>query len=108
METTNGLITTPPATGRSSCHNAAQGSRSWLGGWRGLAIAGVVIAAGAGLALNQHWLAIANLVPLLFVLPCMAMMFMCMKGMNHGRQTDPTTTGAPTGGGTPTATDPRN
>ena len=40
------------------------------------------------LALSQHWLAIADLVPLLAVLPCAVMMFHCMKGMNHGQQTD--------------------
>lgn len=108
MEKTNGLITIPPATGGSSCRGAAHGSRTWLGGWRGWAIAGVVITAGISLALSQHWLAIANLVPLVFVLPCMAMMFICMKGMNHGQQTDSTTTRASAGEGTPTATDPRN
>jgi hypothetical protein len=40
--------------------------------------------AGA-LALGQHSLAAANLLPLLYVLPCAAMMFMCMKGMHHGQ-----------------------
>jgi hypothetical protein len=38
------------------------------------------------LALTQHWLAVAELGPLLFLLPCALMMFMCMKGMNHGQQ----------------------
>jgi hypothetical protein len=80
METTNALITTPRTAG------------SWLRGWRGLAIAGVVIAAGTALALSQHWLAAATLVPLLYVLPCAAMMFMCMRGMNHGRPASSATT----------------
>ena len=39
------------------------------------------------LALNQHWLTIADLPLLLFLLPCAVMMLMCMKGMNHGQQT---------------------
>ena len=50
---------------------------------------GVAAAAAAiALALSQHWLAIADLVPLLAVLPCAVMMFHCMKGMNRGQQTD--------------------
>jgi len=32
--------------------------------------------------------AVADLVPLLYVLPCAAMMFVCMKGMSHGQQAD--------------------
>jgi len=39
------------------------------------------------LALNQHWLTIADLPLLLFLLPCGLMMLHCMKGMNHGQQT---------------------
>jgi hypothetical protein len=38
--------------------------------------------------LSQHWLAIANLVPLLVVLPCAVMTFTCMKDMNRGQQAD--------------------
>ncbi|MBY0320272.1 MAG: DUF2933 domain-containing protein [Reyranella sp.] len=68
----------------------------------------MVIVAGTGLALSQHWLGIASLLPLLVVLPCMAMMFMCMKGMNHGQQTDSTTARSSASGGTPPVTDPRN
>jgi len=49
-----------------------------------------VAAAATALALGQQWLTVAGLVPLLFVLPCAAMMFMCMKGMNHGHQTGTT------------------
>ncbi|MGG2329395.1 DUF2933 domain-containing protein [Salmonella enterica] len=36
--------------------------------------------------MNQHWLFAAQIVPLLFLLPCTVMMFMCMKG--HGRQSN--------------------
>ena len=46
-----------------------------------------VAAAAIALALSQHWLAIADLVPLLAVLPCAVMMFHCVKGMNRGQQT---------------------
>ena len=106
MESTNGLITTSPATGATSRHGATQSD--WLGGRRRWAVAGLVFAAVTGLVLSQHWLSIADLVPLLFVLPCMAMMFMCIKGMNHGRHVDSTTEQGSSGDGTPTATDPRN
>jgi len=65
------------------------------------------VAAGAALlALWQHWLAIADLVPLLFVLPCAAMMFMCLKGMNHGQQADTVQPSAPKE--TTTVTEVRN
>jgi hypothetical protein len=45
-----------------------------------------VAAAAIALALSQHWLAIADLVPLVAVLPCAVMMFHCVKGMNRGQQ----------------------
>ena len=38
----------------------------------------------AGVVLNWHWLAAAGLLPILLFLPCMVMMFRCMK---HGTQT---------------------
>lgn len=100
MESTNGLITTSPATGATSRHGATQSD--WLGGRRGWAVAGLVLAV-TGLVLSQHWLDIADLVPLLFVLPCMAMMFMCMKGMNHGRHANSTTEKGSSDDETPTA-----
>jgi hypothetical protein len=57
------------------------------------------------LAVGQHWLAAADLVPLLFVLPCAAMMFMCMKG-SHSEQTKASPTSVPNG--TPNVTETRN
>jgi len=88
MGTTNRQLTTP-AAGGSSSHGAGQASPGWLSGRRDLVV-GVVAAAAAAIALvlSQHWLAIADLVPLLAVLPCAVMMFHCMKGMNRGQQTD--------------------
>ncbi len=73
----------------SSCHVGGQGSSGWLRRRRGLLIAAAVttVAAAGSLALGQHSLAVANLLPLLYVVPCAAMMFMCMKGMHHGQQT---------------------
>jgi hypothetical protein len=106
METTNHLITTPAVAGSSSCHSASQGSGTWLGRRRGLVFGGGAIVAGTALALSQHWLTVAELTPLLFLLPCAVMMLMCMKGMNHGQQTGGTQASA--GTDTPISTDTRN
>src|SRR5260370_27380446 len=87
METTNHLVTTPATTGSSSCHGDARDSGGWLSHWRGLVFGGGAIVAALALALNQHWLTVADLPLLLFLLPCAVMMLHCMKGMNHGQQT---------------------
>jgi hypothetical protein len=76
MAATNGQVIAP-----------ATGGSSWLVRRRGLVIAVAVVAAAA-VALGQSWVALADLVPLLYVLPCAAMMFVCMKGMSHGQQTE--------------------
>ena len=89
MGTTNGQVTAPAADS-SSCHGAGQGSPGWLSGRRNLAVGAAVAAAAVSLALGHQWLAVTDLVPLVVVLPCAVMMFMCMKGMNHGQQTDTT------------------
>jgi hypothetical protein len=85
METTNGQTITQSSG--PFYRVTGQGPSGWFG--RGLVIAAAVttVAAVGALALGQRWLAVANLLPLLYVLPCAAMMFMCMKGMSHGRQT---------------------
>jgi len=62
--------------------------------------------AGAALALSQHWLTVPELTPLLFLLPCAVMMFICMKGMNHSQQTGAVSASA--GAETPIATNTRN
>jgi hypothetical protein len=92
---------TVPATSNSSYHGTGQDTRSWLGGRRGLIIAGAVAAVAAAFALGQHWLAAADLVALLFIVPCVAMIFM-MHG-SHGQPTNAPP--ASTQGGTPSATD---
>jgi hypothetical protein len=93
METKDVQMTTPAVPG-------------WFDGRRGLVIALAVAAAAVAIAAGQHWLAVADLVPLLFVLPCAVMMFTCMKGMNRGEQIGATPATAPTD--TPTAIDTRN
>ncbi len=95
MGTTDGQAVT--RSGGSSCHIGGQGSSGRLGRSRGLVIAAAVttVAVAGALALGQHSLAAANLLPLLYVLPCAAMMFMCMKGMHHGQQKGAAQTEAP-------------
>lgn len=85
METKNLPIATSPATGGSSCHGGGQSPGNWFARRRGLILAGVA-AAGIAVGLSQHWLTVVELTPLLFLLPCLVMMFMCMKGMKHGQQ----------------------
>jgi Protein of unknown function (DUF2933) len=88
MGTANGQMPNPDA-GSSSCHGAGQGSPGWLSGRRALVVAMAAAAAAAiTMALSQHWLAIGDLLPFLAVLPCTVMMFLCVKGMNRGQQTD--------------------
>jgi hypothetical protein len=95
---TNSQMTTP-GVGNASRRGIGQGSRDWLGRRRGFVIAVAVAAAATALALGRHWLAV-------FTLPCAVMMFMCMKGMNHGRQTG--TPQASARNETPAAIDIRN
>jgi hypothetical protein len=71
----------------------------WLSRPCGFVIA-LAVASAALIALGQHWLAIADLVPLLLVLPCAAMIFKCKKGVSRGPQT-----GISTQSDTPTAID---
>lgn len=89
MGTTNTQATIPAAS-NSSCKGTGQGTRGWLCGRRGFIIAGGVATAATALALDRHWLAGADLVPLIFVLPCAAMMLMMLMGMkgNHGERTN--------------------
>jgi hypothetical protein len=86
METTNGQVTIPAGGVGSSCQGAGQSSPGWLNGWRGPVV--WVATAAVALALSQHWVAVADLLPLLVVLPCAVMMLSCMKGMNRGQQTN--------------------
>jgi hypothetical protein len=88
METTNVQLTAPAVHG-------------WLSGQRGIVIALAVAAAAVAIAAGRHWLAIADLVPLLFVLPCAVMMLKCITGTNRGPQTGTTQAAAPSD--TPTA-----
>lgn len=60
-------------------HRTDHGWRSLSGGWRGpLAVTALAMALAA-LAISQNWIAFAALLPLLYLLPCAAMMYVCMK-----------------------------
>jgi hypothetical protein len=65
---------------------ASGSQRSWLSDWRAIAVCILIIS--AFLALGGRFLTMQDFrkwLPLLFVLPCVIMMFMCMKGVG-GRQ----------------------
>ena len=94
MVTTNGHVSAPAADSPSG-YSVVQGSPGWLSGRRGLVVGAAIAAATAALALGQHWLVVADLVPLLFVLPCAMMMLHCMKGMK-GMKRETQTDGAQT------------
>jgi hypothetical protein len=50
-----------------------------FGSWRGLLTLSLLAVALAAVAVSQNWIAFATLLPLIYVLPCAAMMYMCMK-----------------------------
>jgi hypothetical protein len=87
METTNDGVTTPATAGSSSWQAGNRAPGGWLSHRRGLIFGGGAIVVAVALALGQHWLSIAALPLLLFLVPCAVMMFMCMKGMNHAEET---------------------
>ena len=95
MDTTNYTVPTASKTGGSSCHGGNNASGSWFSRRRGLVLGGGAIAAVLALAVSRHWLAAAELLPLLYLAPCALMMLMCMKGMNHGTQSGGSQTASP-------------
>jgi hypothetical protein len=72
--------------------------------WSIILVAVGAAAATTGLALSQHWLAVADLLPLLFVVPCALMMGMCMKGMGRDQPTGSAPKVGPPGQATNTLT----
>ena len=68
------------ATTSSSCHGPAHDSSTWIGGRRGVIIAGVATIAIGALAVSQNRITLSNLASLLIWFPCAAMMIKCMKG----------------------------
>src|SRR5258708_662029 len=84
----NNPVTAPSAT-NASCHGSSQGSGNWFRQRRGLVLGVGAVIVGVAVALDQHWVALAALAPVLFVLPCAVMLIVCMKGMGHGPTDDP-------------------
>jgi hypothetical protein len=76
-------------------------TQSWLANRRGWVVFGSAAVAGTGLALGEGWVTVAGLAPVLYTLPCAAMMMFCMKGMSRGAQMtqDQTTSPLPVAAG---------
>lgn len=65
------------------CSSVAGKGHKWFGGWGWMAVC-VLVVIGAMLAFSGEFggrLTVGAWLPLLFVLPCAIMMFMCMKNM---------------------------
>lgn len=88
MASTNDLATTPAITVSPSVPVGGWDFGAWRRRRPSVIFAVSAVVAVVVLALAQQWLAVAQLTPLLFLLPCALMMFMCMKG--HGRRPDST------------------
>ena len=73
----------------SMCHASGLPTQSWLAKRRGWVVLGSAAVVGTGLALGEGWVTVAGLAPLLYSLPCAAMMVSCMKGMSRGTQVTP-------------------
>jgi hypothetical protein len=87
---TKSLQTATSKVQASSCRPSCiscKGSSGGLFNTRNLIIGGIAIA-GLGLSLGLNWLTLASLAPLLFLAPCLAMMYMCMKGHTHDKNDD--------------------
>lgn len=85
-------------TNATSGSPVAGSERSWLSGWSGLAVCAVAFG-GAILVFDSAFggaQSFGKVLPLLFLLPCAIMMFMCMKNIG-GNQNDASSYNAKTG-----------
>lgn len=71
------------------CHGSGSSRQSWLAKRRGWVLLGSAAAAGTGLALGEEWMTFTGLAPLLYFLPCAAIIVFCMRGMTREAQTTP-------------------
>jgi hypothetical protein len=88
MGTTNDFATVSAGTRGVPGHGVRPGPSRWS--CRGLILACVIAAAATAIAFvyYRHWFAAVDLVSLLYVLPCVAIILICMKHMNHNKQVD--------------------
>jgi hypothetical protein len=86
MAMTNSRTTPPEPTRNLTCHGKSQGLSDRVSGRHILVVVGAAAAITGALALHQHWLVFADVVPFLYVLPCLAMMLMCNRRMNRGKE----------------------
>ena len=87
METINTQVGAEANSGLARRGNK-QSFRDSLDQRRGLVIMVVVVAAATAVALGVHWTTVADLPPLLFTLPCAAMMLACLRSRNDAQQPD--------------------
>lgn len=77
-----------PAPAALPPSSACSGSSGWFGRHRRAVILASVAVPFGGFALGWSWLGFEAVAPVLYLLPCMAMMAFCMKGMGrHGDET---------------------
>ena len=70
---------TKSGQGCGHCKGAGSAKRKWL------AVAGVALAIAAAV-FGSIWFGFAAVLPLFYVLPCLAMLAMCMKGMKRSKE----------------------
>jgi hypothetical protein len=89
-EASAGPVTALSGAGTSAYDGVDKQARVWLPRLTGFAIGAPTIVAvvATALALSWHWIALVDLAPVLYVLPCTLMMLRCMKGRGYGQQTE--------------------
>ena len=71
----------PPASAAGAAGSTAK-RFGWLRGRRAAVLAAVALAVAA-FAFGSAWFGFAAILPLLYLLPCAAMLYFCQKGMNN-------------------------
>lgn len=79
MQTADHPAISSPREQTSWRPSARYGWRSLFAGRHGLLSVAVLAMALAAFAVGQNWVAFTTLLPLLYVVPCAAMMYVCMR-----------------------------
>jgi hypothetical protein len=69
------MLSSPSRTAEPSTN-----TRSKIGRAGAIVAMLVLISGAAAFAVSQHWLSLAALTPLVFVLPCAAILVLCLRG----------------------------